>query len=64
MAEKNSITASIGITKNLGNFESIRIDASATIIDVDPKDSKAWDELWNLVDDQVSSQVRDIDNAG
>jgi hypothetical protein len=63
MAEKNSISVSLGITKNLGNFESFRLDASATVVDVDPKDQKSWDELWQKVDDEVSKKVAEIDSG-
>lgn len=54
----NEITVSIGLTKNLGNYESLRIDASARKVLTDQEDRDgAWSDLWNEVMDQVESQL-------
>jgi hypothetical protein len=61
--EHNVLTASLGITKNLGNFESVRIDVSATVIDKDPNDGKAWEELWSAVDDQLDAKLTEVEEV-
>lgn len=54
----NEISVSIGLTKNLGNYESLRIDASAkkSLADQEDRDG-AWNDLWNEVMDQVEAQL-------
>lgn len=54
----NEITVSVGLTKNLGNYESLRIDASARLVLVDGQDrAEAWKGLWDEVQDQIESQL-------
>ena len=43
--EDNHVWVSIGITKNLGNYESMRLDAGAKMAG-DPQDDKLWNKLW------------------
>ena len=64
MNVENSIWVSMDITKNLGNYENIKLGAGAVQTGVDPKDKKAWDELWNVVDDQISAKLKEIDPDG
>tara|TARA_B100000586_G_scaffold144571_1_gene104819 strand:+ start:677 stop:877 length:201 start_codon:yes stop_codon:yes gene_type:complete len=63
--EDNHVWVSIGITKNLGNYESMRLDAGAKLSG-DPTDDKLWNQLWETVDAQLESKLAEIDkgNAG
>ena len=63
--EDNHVWVSIGITKNLGNYESMRLDAGAKMAG-DPQDDKLWNKLWETVDSQLESKLAEIDkgNAG
>lgn len=63
MNNQNGIWVTVAIKKNLGNYENILLEAGASLVDVDPKDSKAWDELWNLVDNQVASKIAEVENG-
>jgi len=59
MSEKNDgnhIWVSIGITKNLGNYESFRIDAGARLVG-DPSDDALWDQLWDKVEAEVEEKL-------
>lgn len=59
MSDKNDgnhIWVSIGVTKNLGNYESFRIDAGARLIG-DPSDDALWDNLWAKVEAEVEEKL-------
>lgn len=59
MSDKNDgnhIWVSIGITKNLGNYESFRIDAGARLVG-DPADDTLWDQLWQKVEAEVEEKL-------
>ena len=58
-ANGNTVWVSIGITKNLGNYESFRIDAGASEEVDDVNNEETWKRLWNLVDQQLEDQLRD-----
>lgn len=58
---KVEIWASVGITKNLGNYESLRLDAGARITASSAEDEDAWNKLWDAVDSQIESKLREID---
>ena len=53
------IHVSVGITKNLGNFESLRLEASKeedeAVLGEDP-----WGQLWKEVQDQVEKQLLEV----
>lgn len=59
--DKAEIWASIGITKNLGNYESLRLDAGAKIIASSLEDQDAWQKLWNSLDEQIESKLKELD---
>lgn len=66
MAKEDSVPTiwvSVGITKNLGNYESLRLDAGArnTVDNVD--DEAAWNQLWDVVDAQLQSRLLDASEA-
>lgn len=56
------IWASIGITKNLGNYESLRLDAGAKIKASSEDDNQAWANLWSAVDEQIEAKLRELDS--
>jgi hypothetical protein len=58
---KVEIWASVGITKNLGNYESLRLDAGARIVATSAEDASAWEKLWNAVDEQIESKLKELD---
>lgn len=63
MEESNvEIWASIGITKNLGNYESLRLDAGARVKASSQDDEKAWSDLWKAVDEQLEAKLRELDS--
>lgn len=59
--EGNQIWVSIGATKNVGNYESYRIDAGATAVVDDVHDEAEWNAVWSEVDEQVANKLREID---
>jgi len=54
----NTIEAEVGITKNLGNFESLRLGARESY-DLSPGEDKveAWNALWKSIQDQIEAQL-------
>tara|TARA_Y100001949_G_C15977476_1_gene326839 strand:+ start:817 stop:1017 length:201 start_codon:yes stop_codon:yes gene_type:complete len=55
------IWVSLGITKNLGNYESLRLDAGAEIrTDVVDNDNE-WERLWQKVDEQIEQKLSELD---
>jgi hypothetical protein len=58
---KVEIWASVGITKNLGNYESLRLDAGARITASSSEDEGAWAKLWQSLDDQIESKLKELD---
>ena len=66
MAEKDKngteIWASIGITKNLGNYESLRLDAGARTAAKSLDDADAWTKLWDSIDSQIEAKLQELDN--
>ena len=65
MADKTKpeteIWASIGITKNLGNYESLRLDAGARTSCVSLESEEAWKNLWDVVDSQIEAKLQELD---
>lgn len=65
MTEKSKaeteIWASIGITKNLGNYESLRLDAGARTSCKSLDSDEAWKNLWDVVDSQIEAKLQELD---
>jgi hypothetical protein len=63
MDDKNKIElwASVGITKNLGNYESLRLDAGARVTASSADDADAWKNLWEVVDSQIEAKLQELD---
>jgi len=53
--------ASVGITKNLGNYESLRLDAGARVIASNIDDTESWNKLWDAIDSQIEAKLQEID---
>jgi hypothetical protein len=62
MQSEVEIWASIGITKNLGNYESLRLDAGARVKASSENDEQAWANLWSAVDEQIEAKLRELDS--
>jgi len=62
MQSEVEIWASIGITKNLGNYESLRLDAGAKVKASSENDEQAWANLWSAVDEQIEAKLRELDS--
>lgn len=58
---KVEIWASVGITKNLGNYESLRLDAGARITTESAENEDAWKRLWEVVDSQIEAKLQELD---
>jgi hypothetical protein len=58
-SNESHIWVSIGVTKNLGNYESFRIDAGARLVG-DPKNDALWDEVWAKVEAEVEEKLLEI----
>jgi hypothetical protein len=66
MPENNNeveIWASVGITKNLGNYESLRLDAGAKCKASSLDDESAWKKLWDSIDEQIEAKLQELDDA-
>jgi len=59
--DKAEIWASIGITKNLGNYESLRLDAGAKILASSLDDESSWQKLWASLDEQIEAKLKELD---
>lgn len=59
MAKLTQITVSVGFTKNVGNFQTIRADASVTL-ELEPNDDpgKVFRQGWQQVAEQVKLGVQ------
>lgn len=54
------IRVQVGVTKNLGDFNSLRLDAAyETDVRNDESVNEAYDRAWTLVDEQVDAQLND-----
>jgi len=56
----SDIGARISITKQVRQYEPIKVEAwaSETVQDVHDKD--AWQKIWNTIEEQLESQVKEI----
>lgn len=64
MAEKssndNAIWVNVSITKQLQQYEPIRIEAGARKVVEDVDDKGEWESLWSTVEDQLEQQIKEI----
>lgn len=56
------IRVQVGVTKNLGDFNSLRLDAAyETDVRVDEDVDSAYERAWTTVDEQVGAQLNSED---
>lgn len=55
---RNEIWASIGLTINTGNYNSLRIDAGRRVSVVEGEDSsELWTAVWDEIDAELAKKV-------
>jgi hypothetical protein len=64
----NQVTASLGITLNIGNFQSARVDCGVTadVRDGETTDDamrRVYDYVEQFVDEKVKEMQKDIESA-
>lgn len=58
--DKATVSATLGYTLNLGNFQSLRVDLGHTdFVRSDETPEQAMLRVYNFVEDQVSSRLAD-----
>lgn len=55
-----SVTVGGSITKNLGNYESLRINASLTLPCAVEETEAAYKEAWSRVESQLTTKVNEV----
>ena len=63
MAKSKELHVSVAFTKNLGNYQSLRVEAGITMAleDGDNTD-KVYEQAWDQVGDQIQSQLALFDD--
>lgn len=61
MAKKGTINVTVGLTRNLGNYQSLRIDAGMTVDSDDVMSDDEWAAAWQKVETQVESRLAELD---
>ena len=55
-----SVSVECSVTKNLGNYESLRIQASITLPCAVEETDSAYDEAWKRVEAQMTRKVTEV----
>ena len=55
-----SVSAEGSVTKNLGNYESIRLQASITLPCAVEETAQAYQEAWKRVEEQLTLKVTQV----
>jgi len=55
-----TVSAEGSVTKNLGNYESLRIQASITLPCLVEETAEAYAEAWRRVEDQLTTKVEQV----
>ena len=61
MARKGTISVTVGLTRNLGNYQSLRIDAGLTLDSEDVLSDEEWAQAWAKVEAEVESRLSELD---
>jgi len=62
MTEEITLGVTVGVTKNLGDYNNIKLSAHKTItIPADQDEDEAWIELWGKVEDEVNAKLQQVD---
>jgi hypothetical protein len=60
MSDKNQVTATIGYTLNLGNFQSLRVDLGYTdFVRSEETPEQAMKRVYDFVEQQVTTKVEE-----
>ena len=63
-SDSEKIGASMGVTKNLGNFNSVRVDAWASReVKVGADREALWAEIWAEIEGQLEAQLDESGNG-
>ncbi|MGA4519243.1 hypothetical protein ACPA0F_18455 [Solibacillus silvestris] len=63
MAKNKELHVSVAFTKNLGNYQSLRVEAGVTMaLENDDSSDKVFEEAWDQVGDQIQSQLALFDD--
>jgi hypothetical protein len=61
MARKGTISVTVGLTRNLGNYQSLRIDAGLTVDADDVLSEDEWKAAWERVEAEVEGRLSELD---
>lgn len=61
MAKKGTISVTVGLTRNLGNYQSLRIDAGLTVDSEDVMSDEEWTAAWKRVESEVEGRLSELD---
>lgn len=60
MSDKSQVTATLGYTLNLGNFQSLRVDLGYTdFVRSEETPEQAMQRVYNFVEDQVTTKIEE-----
>lgn len=60
---RNEVWASIGMTKNIGNYESVRIDAGVRLAVGEDPIGEVYGQAWDLVDKQIEGKLIELNES-
>jgi len=61
MGKKGTINVTVGLTRNLGNYQSLRIDAGMTVDSDDVMSDSEWADAWQKVELEVERRLAELD---
>jgi hypothetical protein len=61
MNRKGTISVTVGLTRNLGNYQSLRIDAGLTLDAEDVLSESEWEQAWKKVESEVENRLAELD---
>ena len=56
----NKVGAHLGLTKNLGNYESAKFEAWVEQEVENVHDKDVWADLWDEIDSQLEEKLKEI----
>ena len=61
MKNKGTIHVTVGLTRNLGNYQSLRIDAGMTVDSEDVMSDEEWAAAWKKVEREIETHLAELD---
>ena len=61
MKNKGTIHVTVGLTRNLGNYQSLRIDAGMTVDSEDVMSDEEWAAAWKKVEREIETRLAELD---